>query len=179
MNSAIALWITDRKSTLFSIHSWTSFSFIPICHRYSCQRKVFLFVKPSTSPNRNRISRYTDYQIFSNIIIKLSKLYLHVLFRCTVQETIEMEQQQKKKKKTFGIKSIVHTCLINSECKCLRVKVCDEYAEMWRISQDWNNLLLIWTCGFTLFPIFVTYVTKSEWFYIFNLKNTVHISELA
>ena len=98
MNSAIALWITDHKSTLFSILSWTSFSFIPICHRYSCQRKVFLFVKPSTSPNHNRMSCYTDYLISSKSIIKLSKLYLHVLFHCPVQEVIEMEQQQKRKK---------------------------------------------------------------------------------
>ena len=102
-------WLKRDEFSYCTLDYWSQiYSFfnslldILLFHSYMSQiqlsRKVFLFVKPSTSPNRNRISRYTDYLILSKSIIKLSKLYLHVLFRCTVQEAIEMEQQQKKKK---------------------------------------------------------------------------------
>ena len=106
-------WLKRDEFSYCTLDYWSQiYSFfnslldILLFHSYMSQiqlsRKVFLFVKPSTSPNRNRISRYTDYLILSKSIIKLSKLYLHVLFRCTVQEAIEMQRQQKKKKRPLG-----------------------------------------------------------------------------
>lgn len=88
-----------------------------------------------------------------------------------------MEQQQKKK--TFGINYILHTCLINSECKRLKSK------GLWWLCKEWARFstIFFWfePVGF-LYSLSLLFREHTRFkrvniFYTFNLKSTV--SELV
>lgn len=141
---------------------WLSYKGFPLC---KAVHLIWLLL---------RLFCYPNYLNSLKSIIRLSTLYLDMLFHYKVQEPIQTEQ-----KANFWINYILHTCLINSEhFKCLKLKVCDDYAKMQRINWVFNHLLLIWTCGFSFHYHCFSEDIHDLWeqtLFVFNLKSVLEL----